>query len=156
MLWPLKKEQIDPRSASTTNPVASLVNAGSVSKEHVWQKRIETTFLTTFSMAACHSAVSARPGMILGSSSSMELSSSSYIEVISGVFWPADSLPFNARCCFCGLSVEDIGGCLRLARVVPFVPFILQKLVLTPVARMNRVFAGGSSELIIRELNFGC
>lgn len=51
----------NPLSASTTKPVASLVRAGSVSKEQVWQNRMETTFRTTFSMVACHSAVSA-PG----------------------------------------------------------------------------------------------
>lgn len=48
-----------PLSGSTTKPVASLAQAASVSKEQVWQKRMETTHRTTFSMVACHSAVSA-------------------------------------------------------------------------------------------------
>lgn len=48
-----------PLSASTTKPVASLAHAASVSKEQVWQKRIDTTHRTTCSIVACHSAVSA-------------------------------------------------------------------------------------------------
>lgn len=42
----------------------------------------------------------------------------------SGVFCPADSLPFIARN-FGGLS-EEVGGCLRLGeREAPFVPFMV-------------------------------
>jgi hypothetical protein len=48
-------ESAPPIGPWTTKPVASEAKAASVSNEHVWQKRIETTLLTTSSMASCQS-----------------------------------------------------------------------------------------------------
>src|ERR1700712_599902 len=100
-----------PFSASTTKPVASLATAGSVSKEQVWQKCMETTFLMTFWTVFCHSAVSAVAGtLVIVLPSSMS----------KGISTPfAGSLPFvyseeSDLICFIGRSFEGVGGCLRL------------------------------------------
>lgn len=79
-----------PLSASTTNPVASLEVAGSVSKEQVWQKCIDTTRRTTFSIVACHSAVSAVAGARGTSEPSSPSLSMPYKGLVVGVSSPSD------------------------------------------------------------------
>ena len=79
-----------PLSASTTNPVASLEVAGSVSKEQVWQKCIDTTRRTTFSIVACHSAVSAVAGARGRSGPSSPSLSIPYRGLVVGVSSPSD------------------------------------------------------------------
>jgi hypothetical protein len=115
----------NPLSASTTKPVASLVRAGSVSKEHVWQKRIDTTLRTTLWMVACHSAVSATVGRRadnLGSSYSSYSPSKS--SGISGVLSPPDRSPFG-RWCLGWRPSMACGGSLRLERAAALEPFMV-------------------------------
>jgi hypothetical protein len=108
---------------------------------------METTFRTTFSMQACHSAVSAMPGSILVSS--ISISSSSYIVLTSGVFCPADSFPLIARCCFWGRSFTELGCCFRFARTVPFVPFMVEVWSwLTDVVLTRRTLEGFVKETV--------
>lgn len=91
-----------PRLESTTNPVASLVKAWSVSKEQVWQNRIATTFRTTFWIVLCHSPE--LPGVptniaAVACMSSPRTGSPSYSTAssMSGVLSPGDSFPLTAR-----------------------------------------------------------